>query len=613
MAKKFFALFFILIFSFLFISNRFTSRVQGQTDTPTPTSTSGIPILPQQKWRCLKVTQNGGKTKLPPKEVDLTISGSGFPTNYDIYIVLCKITQQTHGGPQKYRCTTGNAEYDRLLFGANLTGSISPLTIQVPKGATTNKKQQTADGNLNVTVHMNNPEGHRNYSFYGVTINEVTTTEPTLASGSSASTLQYGTFQMGQGVSQDPQKCVSIRWDPYGRVFDSKSLEPMEKVRVTLLDQNKQQVFVPGLYNPQTTERDGLFNFQLGAGTYYLQPRPPVGYTFTPNPQLHPNYAKAYSDLYKPDDPITEAADETSHRDIPLDPGSNPPFHSAPKIMDYEVTNLGAQTKYEGFVSHPLSIVILVGKKTKKEYARVTSDEFGAWEMVVDNNSLPQKESLTLKSIKVDITTLSFVPYKRFTLLGQIMSFIFQKVSAQDTTTTATTEEESPTVEPIFTYIEGYAYDKAGKVIPNATVKIKLDMSDGVYYQTTTDANGFFTVAPVNLPMFTYYLEFTPPNSTAPIVMTTSEFAQKNDNYLTKNNINLISATKNGQSLIPTLAISPTSTVVQTNLPNPGGPAQSSYPLLLTVIILVFLVVAAGGIMIYIKKKESQSNNLPQQ
>lgn len=604
----------IVFFLALFISNRFASPVQGQTEQ----------AQAQQKWRCLKSEQVGGKTKRPPPEVDLNVTGTGFPPNYDIYVVLCVPPKtKKNEKPKNYRCTTGNNEYDRLLFSADLTGKIAPLSFAVPKGATLNQKQQTSTGNLNVLVHMSNPEGHTNYAFFGVTINE-----PQLTNEGQANTLQYGTFQF----SQDPSKCVSIRWDPYGRVFDSRSLEPISDVRVKLLDENKKLVILKGLFNPQKTEVDGQFNFSVKfkkdetERTFYLDvdtkplqnafPQQNYQHTFSANPNLHPNFVKAYSDIYKPGVPIVEKVGQPEHRDIPLDPGSGAEFHSDAQILSFGSVKLGAQTRFEGTISHPLSIAALVGEVSRKEVVRATSDNKGAWAILLDNSRIPQNEGLEPIAIKVDITKLAFKKEKNLFYSGalQFIDDIFTRLFKQldikaSAQTTGPVTDRNPALQPILSYIEGYAYDQNGKIIPNATVKVKLEMSDGLYYQTKADEGGFFTISSEHLPIFAYYLEFTNPTSGISTKMTTSEFVQKNQDYLVANKINLMAATKNGQSLLPTPLVSPT--VVQMISPTPAVLPGNQLNLILTVVVLVVLLGVAGGVLIYLKKKEAQTNNLP--
>ena len=283
--------------------------------------------------------------------------------------------------------------------------------------------------------------------------------------------------------------------------------------------------------------------------------------------------------------------------------------------MSVASVKIGKFIRYEGNISHPLSIITLVGKNSNNELARTNADKNGDWEILIPISKIPQNERLRVEIIKVDLTTLTrnkpgnsfFGQIQRclLRLVRVVPPLINKKVSAQDSGSVDNTAE----FEPILSYVEGYAYDQNGNVIPNATVKVILDMTDGVYYQTTADENGFFSIAPESLPIFNYHLEFTSPNSTSAVRTSTSEFAQQNQDHLTVNNLDLMAAIKNGESLIPTSP--PSSTPIGT-----AGPAErprltdNRYNFLLMMIVLIVLVGVVGGILLYLKKKESQTDNL---
>ena len=508
--------------------------------------------------------------------------------------------------------STGNAEFDKLIFNLSEDNKDQyvkklaklGLELKVPSTATgANETVQTADGNLNITVHLKKPHGHVNYAFFAVTINQPTAAQPTDTNEQSGNTLQYGTFHSASTNTGDPQTCISIRWDPYGRLFDSVSLEPMGydrltkeglKIPVTLLDQDKKKPLIGGLINPQTPEWDGMFNFPVPPGTYYLTIEPPTTHQFIANPHLDPNYSKAYSRLYKPDKPIVEKAGQAKQKDIPLDPGSNTPYKSKIRFMSSpEVVNLGQDTKYEGYVSHPLSKVKFVGLTTGTVYQTVTADEFGYFQLVIPNSNVPS-EAIKLVPKKVDITKLASVPG-----FFPSLASLFQ-VYAQDT---EEGDGDAATIQPVLTFVEGYAYDNTNKVIPNAKVRVKVEWSGQTYYETQADQNGFFRIEPAYLPKFSYYLEFTSPISSVVTVMKTSDFVDKNSQYLSENKINLMAATKNGQSLLPTTPVSPTAAAQPTPIV-----ASSSANLALTFVILLILFGIVGAVLVYIKKKGSMTN-----
>src|SRR3990172_2231190 len=363
MIKKLFLTIFVFLF-FLFISNKNAGTVQAQANTASSA----------QLWRCLQASTVNEQTPRPPKTVDLNLTGKGFPSFQDTYIVLC-IPPPKNSGRTSYKCSTGSPESDKFIFGSDLPLSLSPVALEIPPGSSPPLPIQAAGDTIQTIVRMLIPQGHVSYAYFGVTVSE-----PKVIPGQ-GSTIQYGTFEF----QQDPkvQGCVSIRWDPFGRVFDSQSLEPISNVTVTLLDKNKIFADMPGLSNPEITEADGIYNFFVDIKgkdpeTFYVSPFKST-HTFTATPNLNPNYNKAYYDIYKPGDPIVEAPGVPEHRDIPLDPGTNPPFRSDPVSMTAAAVRLGRYTRYEGTVSHPLSIITLIGKNSLTEVARTNADREGYW------------------------------------------------------------------------------------------------------------------------------------------------------------------------------------------------------------------------------------------
>jgi hypothetical protein len=252
------------------------------TKTPTPTPTKAFPTpltgVPtnaparnqtnnnkQYTWMCLKAehTANSGSG-----EVSLS-AAAGFPSNQNIYLAGCiDVSGQ-------FKCTTGTAGGNSLLGLSNISGydfhvvsssTSNPFTLPTGTSSFSGKKA-ISKSNL-VTKHV----------FYGVF--EGIGVGPT----GNATSLQYGTFGFG---SATVTKCVTIRWDPYGKVFDAKTLKPIPNVIVALLDQNRELVQMPGLINPIATNQDGYYNFWVEPGTYYIEVISPKGYNFQKNPNFN--------------------------------------------------------------------------------------------------------------------------------------------------------------------------------------------------------------------------------------------------------------------------------------------------------------------------------------
>lgn len=285
-----------------------TATPTSPPTTPTPTYISepaptiilarSAQAQESQTWRCLKNEPYEGPI-MPGGKTDhrLKISGdvSGMPQ--EVYIVGCiKVGNQD-------KCTSGDNVSDGKL---SLEKDPSHSYI-VADG---NPQNILSGTSIFETIVYSRSVEATTHSFHAVSINDSSVNE------GQGSSLQYGTFKF----KQDTSKCTAVRWDPYGRVFDSQTLKPMSGVKVSLLDENKKLVSLPGLKNPTITNSQGVFHFLVEPGSYILQPEPPEGYVFLKDPDLHLNYQKYYPQIYKPNEIIVEYPGKTELRDVPLQP-----------------------------------------------------------------------------------------------------------------------------------------------------------------------------------------------------------------------------------------------------------------------------------------------------
>jgi len=505
----------------------------------------------------------------------LKLTATNLQTADYYYVVGC--AQKENGA---YGCTTGNDTYDSVL---GLSSKRSDHTFVVKDGA----KRNITGGDLTVYVLSHTTEDV-NHSFFFVGITETDDTEETNTS------QQQATFDLDTAA----ENCISVRWDPYGRIFDSQSLEPLPNKQIKILDSGKKSVSLVGLENPYTTLADGAFYFLVEPGTYYLEPTVTGNYTFSADPNLNANYTKAYSEIYKPGEAIVEKAGVMEHRDVPLDPGTNTPYRADPISMLYGALLMGTTIKVEGRVSHPLTVV--AAYQNQKEILRVTADKYGDYNLFLPTAKLSAGQTVEIYLIKNNLVTGQLATQKKLAY-----SFI-----------------------PMLPYIEGNAYDKNGQTAALATVNVKLQSSDSVYYQTTSDKNGYFTISPKNLPIFNYYLEVVPAGlgSTDKVVYSVSGFIEKNKEYLEKNKINLMTMTKNGQPIF-TEEKSTAAGRGGSNLPSgfsgsqigagktdsdkssvSGQSGQSANSLLIIAIILILLIGGAGAMLgLYLYKKKNQT------
>lgn len=525
---------------------------------------------------------------IPPDVVhDFKLTGSGFPANKDLYVYGCRADGDG---------TTCTAGYDKSAKDMNAELSkfgfvLKPETL-ILRVRDNEPIKTDASGNVNTEVNVNIGGGREDQGimgrFFGLVISDVTNEAlPTIPEGQ-GNTLQYGTLFFPTGIPNN-DKCISIHWDPYGRVFDSKSLEPLPNTTVELLDQNRARYSQVGIQNPQHTSFDGAFGFYVKDGTYYLNPSK-SGYQFPVNmADVKPNYAKAYFDLYTSANPIIQKG-QTIHVDVPLKPLVSP-YRGNPVVMMYSgfILPNTLTMQVEGKISHPLSIVILT--QNGKEIARTTADKFGFFQFAVDNRTITSDAPINFELIKVDLTTGTQSP-----------AIISDK-----------------TLNPIPRYIEGHAYNNAGVVIPFANVAVKLEMSDGTYYQTQADKDGYFLITPQFLPLFNYYLELTGATGGQKIRQTTAKFAEFNKSYLEANKIDLMTATENSAPIDFAKKFSTFTPPEKANQP-PGGSAESRPPVttqgqqpqfagsvfafyLLIVLLLILVVIVVWFIL---KSKSSQ-------
>lgn len=509
----------------------------------------GQAVQDPQNRKCLQVAQNGGQTATPPDPVNVTATGKGFPSNTNIEIEFCQPSDK------KTQCTT-----------------------------VTKTKSQL--GKVNASFAIGGLEGHVPYSVYGTW-----PYKPVEMGGAAGD--QQGTFTF-----LDQGNCVSITWDPYGRVFDSQSLEPIPNVKIGLLDSLNPDSYSQIKSNPQTVIEDGAFNFLSKPGTYYLKPIEfPKTYSFTGSPKLNKNYTKAYSkkdgtpSLYKPGEAIVEKAGVPEHRDIPLDPGTNPPSHFPIKNIpgQYNQMVFNTVTEYGGRISHPLSIIALVGKKSLKEVTRTTADKFGLWTIVINNLKIPQDEPLVIKLIKVDLTTGKY-----------------------DEKTAVITKDV--VFEPILRTMTGYVYDSNGVKLKNTSVSVILDGNQKTYYQTKSDKNGFIDIPTNYLPDFPYHISYKAPNNSV-ISLLLSSFVQQNKSYLEENSSNLMK-TKNIKSSTTTPVTQPennnddnsVNNINQKTLPNSENQEnnQPGNNVIFAIIICVLAAVVAGTVL-YVNSKNKSS------
>ncbi|MBW7960547.1 hypothetical protein H3C65_03595 [Patescibacteria group bacterium] len=456
--------------------------------------------------------------------------------------------------------------------------------------------------------------GHVLYFYYGRgTFN---TPPPSEETGQGVGTAEaksqnLGIITFNFSASGEPpegteQTCEFIAWDPYGRVFDAVSLEPIPNINVALIDSKTGEPAVQRFQaNNDTTLADGLFNILVeNEGIYQLSLNGLSSHKFSDNPTLNPNYSRIYYDLYYPDDVFEEKKGVPTHHDIPLQPIGTPYYAPKVEIMKLEPSiNMGLSTLYKGRVSHPFAKVCLKGEESGKEYGCVANaDRFGIFQIYVKSNKVPIEERLIPVATKVNIDQLFSDKKTQQTLNIDSLSDGGKE-----------NQNEILGYDPVFSHLEGFAYDGKGNISPQATINIVLRSNNKIAYSTVADDKGFFIIKSENLPIMEYEIRVIPLGSTMAVRYSTTEFARLNKSYLNSNKVNLQAITKDGQAIDkrvknsgednPDLNLSKESvTGGKSTLKN-----SFNFKILLVIFILIVLVVVSIGIVVHIKKSRADS------
>lgn len=441
---------------------------------------------------------------------------------------------------------------------------------------------------------LHNAHGHAIYMIYSAPVNGVAPTItilspiPTQESGGETSqklsTLNFGQTQV-QISEGNPQMCSIILWDPYGRVFDSQSLEPLgeDDAVVTLLDKNDKRVGVPT--NDDSLDIFGLYNILVFKDdSYKLKVAPKTNHSFEPL-EVNPLFSDLYEFIYKAGDPpFFESVKNPKRVDVPLKNLSDESFRRSIEIGKMSQKDLRNGTQIIVKVTHPLSLVKVLsnGKQLIEDgYGNkipTMTDKSGVWQAVIKKSLLSQygyslEVAKNPKYFKTGITIDSSTGKE-----------ILSKITAD--------------FNPILTYIEGYAYDKNQKKLPNAKVNVVVKMNKSVYYSTITDESGFFTIYSRDLPFLDYYLEFVDQASGKKITQSTYKFVKNNKAFLESEGLNLMVSTKKNE-----LAVNEkTGELNYKQETTSNAKYVSNMKFFLIVFILLILVFSVFGIFFYIKR-----------
>lgn len=476
-------------------------------------------------------------------------------------------------------CTSGNAAVDAKVFNRDVSDPELPLNKATATIEYKFEGMFKADGKTNEGNPINNPTSNigplewqsvsKDMARRYMTLNFV---DPNLAAVGQGNTLQLGTVNFKTANKE----CEIIRWDPYGRVFNSQTLEPVYNALVYLDKKDSKGNWVQyedkmfgKVKNPYSskpgigTAEDGWFSFVVEDGTYRLRVVPPdvsLSYPYDIK-KLNPNYSKIYSDIYPQGNSPTLVYDivqkgKIQHRDIPLT--SQTKILNEKKIAIKDIIRSRLNNGNQLFkirLSYPFAKIsgvystindppvrfksIPFGKSVKGDQK---ADKDGWFSIEVDGSKfIPGEMFGEIEATKVDLTNPLLVITNKektnnniFSLVKHQIEYFFKKnfIAQADDTNVSTFK-----FDPIPSYLEGYAYDNSGKTIPNATVGIYLSFSNRPYSQSKTDAKGYYRFSSETLPSMPYDIRYTTAIGNT-VKTTPGKFITQNKEYFIKQKIN---------------------------------------------------------------------------
>ncbi|MBI1862965.1 hypothetical protein HYS00_02500 [Candidatus Microgenomates bacterium] len=605
-----------ILYPLLFVVISFFFVQIASAQTTTPNSGAGE----SQRWVCLDAqwcadgTAQCRSTGLDVHTVKLSAKPDFKPlSNINTYVVECVSDGTTE------MCTSGVPAVDMKIYGADNSAKLAQLVnykflrmVLSSDGVTpaTNPTMSNAAGDIGPFEWESETPHSQARKFLAVNFFNGIFADPGSSSGQQQGTLDFET---------SAKDCEAFNWDPYGRVFDSKTLEPLKGVTVSLSklrDQGAYSLLQPSeilggaLINPQITKADGNFSFVVPDATYHLTPSV-SGYRFPVDSlsAMNPDYSKVYKDIY----PAANGMDILQrgaivHRDIPME-AIGTPQNNPPEMMEYftQLDKLSNSYIIEGRVSHPFTTVNIWTQKAAANgqitphYRKIVSanaDKTGYFKMVVNQKDFEDTEMIGEAELIKSSAAAMQKPAVQ-SLLQKVIGIFVPSVSAQ--------VRSNPTVKlnPIPNYIEGVAYSAAGQPIPNASVSVYLTFSNVPYYTTQADADGHFRITSERLPFMPYTIGYKGVNGAAVTKVTTEKFLSQNAKYIEDNKIDVNeykdARGRTGQQVLEQKTTNAAAKMQADANTNKGMDSQNSFAIVIFVIML--LVVVAAILVLYLRNK----------
>lgn len=542
----------------------------------------------------------------------LTTIGENTP----VWIVECILE-----GVDSFTCTTGNAAEDQKLFGTNNMASLqsaynySSEFFDVSGDTPKKMSQPITQDNTTAEIEWITRAGNTS-SIFMLAYSKDSSRAPNLDAlgGQQQATLS---FQDG---------CQLVH-DPFGRVFDSLTLEPLPGVDVTLTKKMTDGSFkkvtqsdisaspqIGTITNPQKTIADGVFSFFVPDGTYRLSPEKD-GYVF---PAGTMNYAASefYINLYQGEDIVQQGKIE--QRDIPMQPVDEVQAIAYARqnpitVIDHFETLDKERNTYtiEGRVSHPRASIIIYAQVPNKrkpgtmvrtrELARTEADEYGQFKILIDTSTLKRGEIIgELEAKKKPVPNLQGATEKTNPLSGVIQFLTsFMQVEADERGSDTTVVQ----LNPILNYVEGYAVTEGGQILPGATVGVYLQSSNKPMYETTADESGFFRIYSEYLPSIPYELRFNGLSDSQASIRTAAFIAENSAIDSERTNYYAFTASPENKAVLGEFTSMEEMTFADDAIPVTELGAEdkpAGLTVVVAVVLMVFIIIATSLMGLYI-------------
>ncbi|MCS7093450.1 MAG: carboxypeptidase-like regulatory domain-containing protein [Patescibacteria group bacterium] len=508
---------------------------------------------PSQRWVCLLIKNGNREEHTATLSVD---PNNRLLPNSQTFFVECLPVPGNNQQRAGQICTTGNSNLDIQIFNQDNLAELRRIHNYEFQGMSI-ANPTTSDNNGTVRDFTWKSYTPQEIGRRFLAVNFFTPAPTVVTNQSGDNTQKLGTFDFSNVVNRSD--CQIISWDPYGRVFDAKTLEPIAKARVTLERKDSQgnyRIVTPGgdifaIVNPQFTREDGFFNFVVPDGDYRLQVEA-EGYEFPviERDEINQNFNLIYTNIYpsQTGEEIRQRG-KIEQRDIPL--RLKPGFSSQdnrPKIMEYfhDLDKQGSRVIIKGRSSHPFSIIRAYSLRVKNRSSGVNQGRIDSVRIYTESESFSgsndieryrlltnQNNSTSLRTDKngnftLIVNTFSFEEGEFFGLIEvsktdltkseNLINRSIKNVIGRFFKTTLAQQNSSQQnlssvlkLEPIFNYLEGYAYDENNKPISKAKVTIKLPFSQKPYFEIEADEKGYYSIPSEFLPSMPYDIIYQNP------------------------------------------------------------------------------------------------------